>query len=137
MSHSSVPAGQPVDLIQTRLTRGDRGIIVLALALLISLYWVYWSSGLSSPQASIYVGGKFWSRVDLYQAQEIEVNGPLGISHLAIEDGKVRFLSSPCSTKLCIHQGWINVGGESVTCLPNEITIEVISMDPRYDSINF
>lgn len=123
--------------LYAQLTRGDRALLLTALLLLCLLFWIYWGQGGLSAQAAIYVGGRFWSKVDLYQPQQLEIKGKLGVSRLQIEDGKIRFISSPCSTQQCVHQGWIHVGGESVTCLPNGISVQVLSPDPRYDSINF
>lgn len=140
-SDSSVPldpAGtNHIVPLHKQFTRGDRVLFVAALCLLGLLYWAYWGGGALSAQAAIYVEGRFWSKVDLYQAQQLEIKGKLGISRLQIEAGKIRFISSPCATQVCVHQGWIQVGGESVTCLPNGISVQVLSPDPRYDSINF
>ena len=120
-----------------RLSRGDWLVLLLALVLLLSFYGLYWRSGVFGAQAAIYVNGKFWSKINLYQSQVIEVPGKLGISHLLVEKGRVRFVDSPCTGKQCIYQGWINKGGESATCLPNGVSVQVLSADPRYDSINF
>jgi hypothetical protein len=119
------------------LNRGDWLVLLLALMLLLLFYWQYWSSGVYGAQAAIYVDGKFWSKINLYQSQIIEVPGKLGISHLRVEKGRVRFVDSPCTGKQCIYQGWISNGGESATCLPNGVSVQVLSSDPRYDSINF
>ena len=118
-------------------TRGDKLIAFIALVLLFTIYWMFWIQSGLSGQAAIYVNGKYWSKVDLYQSQQLEIEGNLGVSVLQIENGKIRFIESPCDNKLCIHQGWINVGGESAICLPNGISVHVLSPDPRYDSINF
>jgi len=119
------------------VTRGDRAVLVIALLALFSFYWLYWSSGVLAGQAAIYVNGKFWSKVNLYQSQLIAVQGRLGVSHLLVEKGRIRFVDSPCTGKQCIYQGWIGKGGESATCLPNRVSVQVLSPDPRYDSINF
>ena len=119
------------------VTRGDRVVLVLSLLVLLSFYWLYWSSGVLSAQAAIYVNGKFWSKINLYQSQLIAVQGKLGVSHLLVEKGRIRFVDSPCTGKQCIYQGWISKGGESATCLPNGVSVQVLSADPRYDSINF
>ena len=119
------------------VTRGDRVVLVLALLTLFSFYWLYWSSGVLAGQAAIYVKGMFWSKVNLFQSQFIAVHGRLGVSHLLVENGRIRFVDSPCTGKQCIYQGWISKGGESATCLPNRVSVQVLSPDPRYDSINF
>lgn len=138
MGHSDSPAAVvATQTLRRQISRGDRILLLLAVVLLGLLYWYFWGPGGMNAQAAIYVEGRFWSKVDLYQTQEIDIKGKLGVSRLRIEDGKIRFLNSPCPTKQCVHQGWIHLGGESVTCLPNAISVQVLSPDPRYDSINF
>lgn len=119
------------------VSRGDRMILVLAVLLLVFFYWLYWTSGVLAGQAAIYVNGKFWTKVNLYQNQFITVHGRLGDSHLLVKNGRIRFVDSPCTGKQCIYQGWISKGGESATCLPNRVSVQVLSADPRYDSMNF
>lgn len=119
------------------LRTGDKFILVTALFLLVLLYSYYWRTAAFGNQAMVSVGGKFWSSFDLYQNQDIEVPGKLGISVLRIEDGKIRFIASPCTTKQCIHQGWLHDGGEFAACLPNQVSVQIPSPDPRFDSMNF
>ena len=77
-----------------KLTLGDRLILVIAVFGLIILYAVNWGQSVYGNQASIFVGGKHWSNVDLYENRIIKVKGKLGISELQVEDGKIRFISS-------------------------------------------
>lgn len=123
--------------IKSRLVTGDVVVLVSALILLIFLYSYYWRDGSIGHQAAIHLGGKHWQNVDLYQNQWIEVPGALGISKIQVKDGKIRFVESPCNSKQCIHQGWLSHGGELAVCLPNKVSVQILSVDPRFDSINF
>ena len=53
------------------------------------------------------------------------IDGPLGPSDLAIEDGGIRFVASPCRDKICIAGGLITEAGQWVACLPNRIFVRV------------
>ena len=119
------------------LSRGDRLILATAIAVVIGLYAVYWQQARYGNQASVFIHGKFWSSFDLYQDQSIEVLGKLGASLLQIEDGKIRFVSSPCPNKICIHHGWAHRGGEFLACVPNEVSVRILGPDSRFDTINF
>jgi hypothetical protein len=123
--------------LKHRLVLGDVLVFVSALILLGFLYSNYWRDAYFGNQAAIMVAGKHWLNVDLFQNQWIEVPGALGVSKIQVEDGKIRFVQSPCYTKQCIHQGWISQGGELAVCLPNKVSVQVLSVDPRFDSINF
>lgn len=51
------------------------------------------------------------------------VNG--GTNILCIEDGKAYLISATCPDHLCVKQGAISFDGETITCLPNRISIVV------------
>ena len=124
-------------VLKNRIVPGDVMVFLSALILLGFLYSSYWRDAYLGNQAAIMLAGKHWMNVDLFQNQWIDVPGPLGISKLQVEDGKIRFVQSPCDGKQCIHQGWISHGGELAACLPNKVSVQILSADPRFDSINF
>lgn len=119
------------------LTNGDRLLLTLAVISLVVLYAVFWGHSVYGNQASIAVGGKHWSTVDLYQNRTIEVKGEIGVSKLEVKDGKIRFVHSPCDTQQCVHQGWIDQSGEIVACVPNQVSVRILGPDPRFDTMNF
>ncbi|WP_455203365.1 NusG domain II-containing protein [Kaarinaea lacus] len=119
------------------LRRGDYIVALSALILLIIMYAYFWRSALYGQQAAIAVQGQHWLNVNLAHDQIIDVPGKLGISTIHVHDGKIRFLRSPCDNKQCIHQGWLSQGGELAACLPNQVSVQILSDDPRFDSINF
>lgn len=123
--------------LKQRVTVADGVVLVSALILLGFLYSNFWRDAFLGNQAAIMIMGKHWRNVDLFQNQWIEVPGELGISKLQVEDGKIRFVESPCDGHQCIYQGWISRGGEVAACLPNKVSVQILSADPRFDSINF
>ena len=124
-------------MLGQKLTTGDRLLLVVAVLGLGVLYVVYWGQSAYGNQAAIAVGGKHWAKADLYQDRFLDVEGKLGISRLEIKDGKIRFISSPCDNKQCIHQGWIQQSGEIVACVPNTVSVRILGPDPRFDTMNF
>jgi len=120
-----------------KLSIGDLVVLLATLLVVVALYLYYWQGNASAQQAIVMVSGKFWSNIDLHENQTIEIPGKLGTSIVSIRNGKIRFESSPCTTKQCIHQGWLHQGGEFAACLPNEVSVQIVGPDPRFDSINF
>lgn len=57
--------------------------------------------------------------------REVLVEGPLGHTHVAIEDNRVRVTESPCRDKICIAAGWLEHTGEWSACLPNRVFVRV------------
>ena len=119
------------------LSRGDGVILGGAVLLLLGLYLVFWQVSGRSVEAMVMVNGKNWARLNLYHDQDIAVPGPLGVSHIQVRNGAVRFVDSPCPSKLCVLQGPLRQGGEVAVCLPNLVSVKVLADDPRFDSINF
>lgn len=119
------------------ITRGDSMVLGLALVLLTVTFTVFWQKEGHGAEAVILVKGQRWARLNLFQNQDYHVPGPLGESLIRVQGGQVRFIDSPCPNKLCIHTGWISQGGENATCLPNQVSVQVLGTDTRFDTINF
>jgi hypothetical protein len=61
----------------------------------------------------------------LTEERVIEVNGPLGVTTVVIEDESVRVLDSPCPHKHCIQRGAITSPGHWNACLPNRVFLKI------------
>lgn len=48
-----------------------------------------------------------------------------GSNILVIENGKAMMYDADCPDKLCVRQGKIHRSGETITCLPNRLTVTV------------
>ena len=119
------------------LTSGDFLVLFCALLVVMGLYYNLLSPSQLGTQATVLISGKPWKTFDLGINQEISVPGNLGQSRIHINDGRVRFINSPCNSKLCILQDWLRYTGELGVCLPNRISVQVLGSNPKYDTINF
>ncbi len=79
--------------------------------------------------AKIYVDGKKIKEIELLQDTIITFEGYKGPFIVEIRDGKIKMKDSVCPLKLCIKQGYISKKGESIVCLPNRVTIEIVGGD--------
>mgnify|MGYP000185010658 FL=1 len=61
----------------------------------------------------------------LSEDREFDIEGPLGHTHVVIEDGTVRVTESPCREKICIAAGAVSQADEWVSCLPNRVFLRV------------
>lgn len=73
------------------------------------------------------VDGKEVAKYSLSQDGEYALNG--GTNILRIEDGKAYLVSANCPDHLCVKQGKIDQSGETITCLPNRLTVTVYSAE--------
>ena len=105
-------------------------------ALVVMLTLLLWNNELAD-KAIIRSGGKIFSIVPLSRDQQIEVQGPLGISIIAIRNRKARIVSDPSPRQYCVRQGWLQQAGEIAICLPNQVSVELAGSRKKYDSLNY
>ena len=120
-----------------KLTRADWLVLIAAIVLLPGLYLRYWGDQGPATAVRISASGQQDITLPLSGERRINVHGPLGDSVIEIHAGRVRFVSSPCRGKQCVHSGWLSHSGELAACLPNGIMVSVIGRERRFDSINF
>lgn len=56
---------------------------------------------------------------------KVEVEGPLGTTIVSFHDGEVHIEASPCPTQSCVQMGAINLKGQWLACLPNEVFVRI------------
>lgn len=108
------------------MTRADLLLIVLAAALVGASAAAFWQPPVAAQRVEVRVGDAEPASYALSGARRIEIEGRLGTSVLAIEDRRVRFISSPCRNKVCIHSGWLSASGDATACLPNRVSITLL-----------
>lgn len=59
----------------------------------------------------------------LYENGSYSLNG--GTNILVIEDGCAYLTDASCPDHLCVKQGRISKTGQTITCLPNKLTVTV------------
>jgi hypothetical protein len=119
------------------MTRADFLVAMLALGMLPFLYNRYWEEPVQGEDAEIMAGDDKKLKVSLNTNRRLNIEGPLGTSVLEVQDGRIRFVSSPCRGKQCIHSGWLQNTGDFAACLPNHISVTVRGNNRLYDAINF
>lgn len=72
-------------------------------------------------------------RYSLENSREITVDGPLGHTHIVIEDGKAHILDSDCPTKSCTHQSPIFKSNAWIACLPNMVLLTIVGNEDELE----
>ncbi len=65
-------------------------------------------------------------RYSLATDRQIHVQGPLGDTHIIIEDGKAHIHDSSCPTKSCTQQKPIFSARGWIACLPNQVLLTIV-----------
>jgi hypothetical protein len=115
---------------------GDGLVIIISIVVLIILFNRLWLSEVAS-KVQIRAGSQVFSTLSLNQQRALEVPGPLGITVVAIDNGKVRVVSDPSPRQYCVKQGWLEQAGQVAMCLPNQVSVELLGSKKLYDSLNY
>ena len=100
------------------------GVILAVILLSFALMQLFKKDG---DYVLVRVEGKEVARYSLQIDGEYQLNG--GTNVLKIQDGKAYLIYADCPDHLCINQGKISQNGQTITCLPNRLTITVVSND--------
>ncbi|HEU4709661.1 MAG TPA: NusG domain II-containing protein [Methylophilaceae bacterium] len=122
--------------IRAHLLPGDVVVIlagILFVAVLFNRLWQFEPAN----KLRIRQGSSVYATLSLNQVRTLEVPGPLGVSRIFINHGRVRFVESPCHNQYCVHQGWLKTAGQVAVCLPNQVSVELLGSKKLYDSLNY
>ena len=102
-----------------------KDLILIGIVLAIILISLLVTSLIKEDGAYVIVriDGKQVARYELNIDGEYELNGGTNLLH--IENGAAYLIYANCPDRLCVNQGKINESGETITCLPNRLTITV------------
>lgn len=84
-------------------------------------------------EVRVMVEGKEIGVYSLSRDGEFSLNG--GTNTLIIKDGKAYMADADCPDKLCVRQGKIHRNGETITCLPNKLTVTVIDEEGEVELV--
>ena len=113
-----------------------RDIILIAsiLAVAIALFLIVELTKEEGAGVTVKVDGVKVAEYSLSADGTYPLNG--GTNILVIENGKAYLSDANCPDKLCVHQGKISRTGETITCLPNKLTVTVFGAAESLDLIS-
>lgn len=121
-----------------QLTAFDRKLLVVVV-ILVALSFLLLLRQDSGGRVVVRSDNKIVFVAPLDRDQRVELEGPLGITVLQIENGAARIVSSPCAHKICIHMGEARHTGDLLACVPNKLVVTIegdgAEEDAEYDFI--
>ena len=115
---------------------GDWLVILLAMVFVGFLFAEMGHAG-RAQKVLIRKGGEIFAEVSLFRDRKIDVPGPLGVCRVVISGGAARVAKDPGSRQYCVRQGWLRNAGDAAICLPNQVSVELLGGNKRYDSLNY
>ena len=119
------------------MTRADRILIIIVMSALPFLYIRMWAGNTDAGYLQIQAGNNAPITEELSPDRTLHIHGPLGDSVIAVNNGRARFISSPCKGQVCVQTGWLQASGDLAACLPNRISLTLLGQHPLFDAINF
>lgn len=107
-----------------RVTALDAAAFALTLAVVALVAVRVYSGGSGAPAVHLRGPRQEWI-FPLDSDRTVAVPGPLGDTVVAIRQGQVRVLSSPCTEKICVKSGAIARPGQWIACLPNGVIVDI------------
>lgn len=106
----------------------DKLFLAVLAVIIAALFGWQRLSGKDGAYAVVTQYGEKIGTYSLYKTLDITIETKDGHSNtLSIENGQVRMAQADCPDGLCIKQGHISKNGQSIICLPHELTVEIIS----------
>ena len=116
------------------MKKRDLILIASILIVAIALFLVVEMTKEEGAGVTVKVDGIEVAEYSLAKNGTHSLNG--GTNILVIEDGKAYLSDANCPDKLCVHQGKISMTGETITCLPNKLTVTVFGTEQSVDLVS-
>lgn len=102
-------------------------ITIVILFAFTSIVVIFISFNKTSGSDLLLVSGPHGEYVyNLNQKIIIEIDGIYGKTSIEIDNGRYRFIDSPCKNKTCINNGFISTGLFPNACLPNGVSAAMV-----------
>ena len=113
--------------MKDKYTTKKRDIVLAAVLLILGITGVLIVKyGLKSGNtADIYIDDKLVQTIDMSVDDEYTFQTDKGSNTVEVRNGAVSMKSADCLDKVCVRMGTKNRNGETITCLPHKLVIEV------------
>ncbi len=110
---SAIIKKRDIVLAAVLLVLGIAGVIILKYGLHKGSY------------AEVYIDDKPVKTINMDVDDEYVFHTEQGENVVAVKDGKIEMKSADCPDKVCVRMGAKNRSGETITCLPHKLVVEV------------
>ena len=107
------------------LRKRDIILCIVLIAVGITCWLVMWFVLPAGNTADVYIDGKMVQTIDMTVDDVYEFSTDRGSNTVVVESGKIRVSDADCPDKVCVDMGWKSRRGETITCLPHKLVIEI------------
>ena len=118
-----------------RKRRYDLILIAVCLFVSLALWAVIALAKKPGTEVVVTVDGEEYATYSLSEDREVVIETKKGRNVLTIKDGYADITDATCPDGLCERQRKINKSGETLVCLPNQVTVTVIGGEDGVDFV--
>lgn len=117
------------------IKKADILLFVVLVLLGLGLSWLSYSAANPGRAAVVTVNGKLYGTYSLDQNQVVQIVQNHHTNKITIKDGAVQMSYSDCHNQICVNDGKIHKTNQSIVCLPNRVTVEIIGGKGDIDAV--
>ena len=118
------------------IRKADSLLFALLLAFGLFLSWYSVQGASDGQQVLVRLHGKEYGTYSLDRDQTITVKDGSHRNVIVIKDRQVYMKESNCKNQICVHEGTISRTNQSIICLPNEVSVEIVGGKGGYDAFS-
>lgn len=107
---------------EENLKKNDMYLIAALLVIAAAVCLFRWQGKETGKEVQVTIDGETYGTYSLMENQTLSLGEN---NEMEILDGKVSMKRAECPDQLCVQQGWTDIQGEKIICLPNRVIIEV------------
>lgn len=108
-------------------------VCLLFVALVVLCAYTFLNRGTDNAVCEIVYDGLPVKRVELSQDATFNLEQNPHV-RFEIKDHAIAFIESDCPDKVCIHSGFLSRQGQMAACLPNRVSIRIVSAEDDNDA---
>ena len=75
----------------------------------------------------IYLDNKVYKEIPIDATENLTIKTDSGFNNIKIHDRGVEVIDASCPDKVCVKTGFIDKSNKNIVCIPNKISIKIIS----------
>lgn len=99
-------------------------LLILILIGFLASYW-FFNREINADQVEVIQAGKVIAVYDLNEDKTRVIKSKYGYNTLVIKNAQVWIKDADCPNQICVKQGKIQKGNESIACLPHRLIIRI------------
>ena len=107
--------------------KNDIILISVLLAIALSVLFIMSLTKKSGGYAVVVINSTETQSYPLNKDTQVTLKNGDGYNILVIENGQAYIKEASCPDKLCVKQHEVEFNGEALVCLPNKITVKIVS----------